>query len=463
MNERTKPRVLIVEPDTNIREHITSLLVGKGCNTEAAANGEEALEVLVDAEIDLVVTEMRLPDVDGVEFLKHAQHTQKDLPVIMMTAFGSVEDAVNAMREGAADFLSKPFSDDQVLLAVDRSLEKHRLVLENLDLREALDDRVRLDNFIATDPALHSILKSVKSVAGTRTTVLLTGESGTGKTLLARAIHQLSTRSDGPFVEVNCGALPESLLESELFGHVHGAFTGAVKDRAGKFEAADGGTIFLDEIGTSSPGFQVKLLRVLQDRVIERVGATETIAVDVRVILATNVDLEAAVKEGTFREDLYYRIQVLILDMPPLRERLGDIPFLAEHFLARFLKRTDSRKQIRGFSGEAMDALVSSPWPGNIRQLENVVERAVVLTEHHLIQLEDLPPGLIERPQTSHDELILAPNSHLLPLKEGLLAPERLLIERALAHHDGNRTLTARALGINRSTLFNKMRKFDLL
>ncbi|MHC4813940.1 MAG: sigma-54-dependent transcriptional regulator [Planctomycetota bacterium] len=463
MNERTKPRVLIVEPDAAIREHLTTLLSRRDCNIETAANGAEGLEVLVDAEIDVMITELRLPDIDGMELLQHAQHTRKDLPVIMVTAFGSVEDAVNAMREGAADFLSQPVTEDQVLLAVDRSLEKHRLVLENLDLKEALDDRVRLDNFIATDPALHSILKAVKSVAGTRTTVLLTGESGTGKTLLARAIHQLSTRREGPFVEVNCGALPENLLESELFGHVHGAFTGAVKDRAGKFEAADSGTIFLDEIGTSSPGFQVKLLRVLQDRVIERVGDTKTIPVDVRVILASNLDLELAVREGTFREDLYYRIQVLTLEMPPLRARLGDIPYLAEHFLERFLKQTDNPKRIRGFSGEAMDVLVRAPWPGNIRQLENVVERAVVLTEHELIQPEDLPPGLIERPQSSHDELILAPQSHLLPLKEGLLAPEKLLIERALAHHGGNRTLTARTLGINRSTLFNKMRKFDLL
>jgi two-component system response regulator AtoC len=463
MTESSNPRVLIVDPDASIRQTVENLLVGTGCSIETATRGEEALAILVDTEIDLVVTELRLPDVDGVEVLKRAQHTQKDLPVIMMTAFGSVEDAVSAMREGAADFLSKPFSDDQLLLAVDRSLEKHRLVLENLDLRQALDDRVRIDNFIATDPALHATLKSARAVASSRTTVLLTGESGTGKTLLARAIHKLSPRNVGPFVEVNCGALPESLLESELFGHVHGAFTGAVKDRAGKFEAADGGTIFLDEIGTSSKAFQVKLLRVLQDRVIERVGSSATLPVDVRVILATNIDLEAAVAEGTFREDLYYRIQVVTLEMPPLRQRSGDIPYLAEHFLARFLEQTESPKRIRGFSGEAMDALVRAPWPGNIRQLENVVERAVVLTEHELIQLEDLPPGLIDQPRSRDDDLTLAPNSHLLPLKEGLLAPEKLLIQRALAHHGGNRTLTAKALGINRSTLFNKMRKFDLL
>ena len=463
MQERRTSRILIVDPDSGMRDHLQRLLSQQGWEIEVAPNGQQAQELLAATDFDLVITELRLPDLEGLAFLAHAQRTQEDLPVIMMTAFGSVEDAVSAMREGAADFLSKPFTEDQVRLAADRSLEKHRLVLENLDLKNALDDRVRLDNFIATDAAMHTILKAVKSVANTRSTAVLTGESGTGKTLLARAIHRLSSRRGGPFVEVNCGALPESLLESELFGHVRGAFTGAVKDRAGKFEAADGGTIFLDEIGTSSPGFQVKLLRVLQDRVIERVGDTKTIPVDVRVILATNIDLLAAVEAGTFREDLYYRIQVVTLEMPPLRERGADIPYLAEHFLQRFLKDSDDPKRIRGFSGEAMDILVRAPWPGNIRQLENVVERAVVLTEHELIEPEDLPPGLIERPKSSHDELLLlAPDSHLLPLKEGLLGPEKLLIERALAHHDGNRTLTARSLGINRSTLFNKMRRLGV-
>ena len=283
-------------------------------------------------------------------------------------------------------------------------------------------------------------------------------ESGTGKTLLARSIHNLSTRRSGPFIEVNCGALPESLLESELFGHVKGAFTGAVKDRPGKFEAASGGTIFLDEIGTSSLSFQVKLLRVLQDRVVERLGHTGAITVDVRVILAANLDLEKAVRDGNFREDLYYRINVVTIGMPPLRERRADIPSLAAHFLRRFAGEIG--KPVTAFHADVMATFRRATWPGNVRQLENVVERAVVLTEATEIRMEDLPPGLAD--DDGNLGSLLPGNAHLLPLRKALEIPEKILLERALSHHGGNRQATAQALGINRSTLFNKMRKFGL-
>jgi DNA-binding NtrC family response regulator len=361
------------------------------------------------------------------------------------------------MRGGAADFLGKPFAEEQVLLAVDRSLEKSALQRENHALRDALDDRLRIDNLIGTDPRMQAIFKTVKAVADTRTTVLLTGESGTGKTVLARAMHSLSPRRHGPFVEVNCGALPESLLESELFGHVKGAFTGALRDKPGKFEAAARGTIFLDEIGTTSMAFQVKLLRVLQDRVLERVGDNQTVAVDVRIVLATNLDLEQAVQAGRFREDLYYRINVVTIEMPRLRERPADIPWLAGHFLQRFT--AEHGRSLRAFSAAAMQALVQAPWPGNVRQLENVVERAVVLAAGPEIGLDDLPRALLREPAP---DAPAAADAGPRPRKEALAAPERRFIVAALQHCGGNRERAARLLGINRSTLFHKMRKYGI-
>lgn len=466
MHQIDTPRILITDPDPNCRESYARILAQRSPDITTVAAGEEALELISTGAVDLVVSDLELSDMAGMEFLQKAHTLQDDLSVIMMAAFGSVEDAVEAMRLGASDFLSKPFSEEQLLIAVDNATRTHRLLVENHDLKEALDDRLRLDNFVATDSGMLRILKSLKAVAPTRTTVLITGESGTGKTLLARAIHRNSPRADGPFVEVNCGALPESLLESELFGHVRGAFTGAVKDRPGKFESASGGTIFLDEIGTSSPGFQVKLLRVLQDRVIERLGDTRTIDVDVRIILATNLDLEQAVADGTFRADLFYRIQVVALEMPPLRARRGDIANLAEVFLRRYAAELD--KPIDGFTTAAMQVLLDAPWPGNVRQLENVIERAVVLTEHRHVQSEDLPgtlvPAKLDRVnQVPHSDLPMRPDAHLVALKDGLEGPEKTLIELALEHFSGNRKLTAASLDINRSTLFNKMRKYDLL
>jgi DNA-binding NtrC family response regulator len=314
-------RILVADPDPRAQRELQALLQTRGFEADAAKDLPSALGPLSEDDIDLVLCELGLPGGGGMKLLQEIQQTRPEVAVVLMSAFGSVQDAVLAMRQGAADFLGKPYSSDQILVAIDRALAKAALQRENQQLKSALDDRLRLDNVVGSDPRMQAIFKTVRAVADTRTTVLITGESGTGKTLLARALHQLSSRRAGPFVEVNCGALPESLLESELFGHVKGAFTGAVKDKVGKFEAAAGGTIFLDEIGTSSPAFQVKLLRVLQDRVLERVGDTRTIPVDVRIVLATNKDLEQAVARGEFREDLYYRIHVVTLEMPPLRAR----------------------------------------------------------------------------------------------------------------------------------------------
>ncbi|MFN9758521.1 MAG: sigma-54-dependent transcriptional regulator [Planctomycetota bacterium] len=459
-------RILVADPDPRAQRELQALLQTRGFEADAAQDLPSALGPLSEDDVDLVLCELSLPGGGGMKLLQEIQQKRPEVAVVLMSAFGSVQDAVQAMRQGAADFLGKPYSPDQILVAIDRALEKAALQRENQQLKSALDDRLRLDNVVGSDPRMQAIFKTVRAVADTRTTVLITGESGTGKTLLARALHQLSSRRAGPFVEVNCGALPESLLESELFGHVKGAFTGAVKDKVGKFEAAAGGTIFLDEIGTSSPAFQVKLLRVLQDRVLERVGDTRTIPVDVRIVLATNKDLEQAVARGEFREDLYYRIHVVALEMPPLRARASDIAPLAEHFLRRYAE-LHGRTGLR-FTAAALSALTEAPWPGNVRQLENVVERAVVLGQGDRIDLADLPP--LARPPAAGATVTAtatastparaeAASGAVLPWKDAIAVAERDILVQALANCGGNRERAAKALGIDRSTLFHKLRK----
>ena len=453
-------KILLADPDPRSWHDLRELLQKRGYELDAVTDVPQALVPVQDGDIDLVLCDLGLPGGGGMKLLQEVQQLHPETAVVLLSAFGSVQDAVTAMRHGAADFLGKPFAPEQVLVAVDRALEKTALQKENLALKSALDDRLRLDNVVGTDPRMQAIFKTVKAVADTRTTVLITGESGTGKTLLARALHALSTRKHGPFIEVNCGALPESLLESELFGHVKGSFTGAMRDKVGKFEAAAGGTIFLDEIGTSSPAFQIKLLRVLQDKVVERVGDTKTVPVDVRVVLATNKDLEKAVAAGEFREDLYYRIQVVSVEMPPLRARKSDIGALAEHFLRRFAQ--EHGRPALHFSDRALAALVAAPWPGNVRQLENVVERAVVLGSGDLLDVADLPTLTTGRVEALTPVALPAPDGPPRPLKEALAGPEKLLIERALQHCSGNREQAAKVLGINRSTLFHKLRKFGI-
>ncbi len=455
-------KILIADPDPQSQAALRHQLEHRGHEILVAASAEGARDLLQQTDVDMLLCDADIPGQSGLDLMASARQLRPELGVILTTAFGSVEDAVRAMREGAADFLRKPFSGEQAQVAVDRALERSLLVRENRNLREALDDRVKVDNLIGNDRRMQAIFKTVRAVADTRTTVLVTGESGTGKTVVARALHAMSSRRNGPFVEVNCGAMPETLLESELFGHVRGSFTGAHRDKPGKFEAAHGGTIFLDEIGTSSPAFQVRLLRVLQDRIVERVGDNKTIETDVRIVLATNLDLEAAVKDGRFREDLYYRINVVAIEMPPLRQRPDDIPPLAIHFLRRFAH--DHGKPVERFSPRALQILQQARWPGNVRQLENVVERAVVFAQGAVVEPADLPPNLVPTAGTATAGVdpVALPGGDPLPLRDSLGLAEKQLLEQALVHCSGNRERAARVLDINRSTLFAKLRRYGI-
>jgi DNA-binding NtrC family response regulator len=448
-------RVLLADDDPLVRKSLAVLLQRHSLEVETAEDGLAALKRVRAGRFEVAIVDLNMPRMSGLELIREARAVDPDLEVIVVTGFGTIENAVQAIREGASDYVTKPLIDEELMVRVQRAIEQHRLRDENRTMREELDRRSAFDEIIAFDERMQKLFKVIDSVAPTRTTVLITGESGTGKTMIARAIHRASGRKNAPFVEVNCGALPDTLLESELFGHVRGAFTGAVKDRVGKFEQAGGGTIFLDEIGTATPALQVKLLRVLQDRQVERVGDSRTLQVDVRVILATNMDLRAMVRDGRFREDLFYRINVVSLDLAPLRERLHDIAPLARHFLERFAR--ENQKDVTDFSPDAMAALLGYPWPGNVRELENAIERAVVLSRKQIIEAEDLPKRSPEAGPFPGDEDVI------LPLKIAIQGPEKRIIEKALARNAGNRQNTAAMLGVNRTTLFNKMKKYGLL
>jgi DNA-binding NtrC family response regulator len=449
--------LLIVDDDQSIREAIADFLSGLGHTVETAASAHEACAKISCRRFDVVLCDVNLGEQDGFVVLQFARAEAPDAAVILMTGFGTIENAVDAIRDGAFDYLSKPLVDEELSLCIQRALGQHRIIEENKQLRAQLDQRFGLGNIIGRDYKMVKMFDLIESVADTRTTVLILGESGTGKTLTARAIHQLSARRDKPFVEVACGALPDTLLESELFGHVAGSFTGAVHDKVGKFLQADGGTIFLDEIGTASPSLQVKLLRVLQDREFEPVGGSKTHKVDIRLILATNADLEEKVRKGEFRQDLYYRVNVITLTQPPLRERIGDIPILLQHYLEDYRKQHG--KQVTGFGESAMQMLQRYNWPGNVRELVNVVERAVVLCKRPLIGIEDLPEAL--RRGAVIPEVLQA-RAGQANLKAAMASPERQIILDALESNGWNRQNTAEMLGINRTTLYKKMKKLGI-
>ncbi len=449
--------LLLVDDDKGILESMADYLRSLGHRTETARSCQEALERMGEYPFDVVLCDVNLPDADGFQLLETATQRHPDTSVILFTGFGSIDAAVLAIRQGAFDYLTKPIIDEELELSINRALGQRELVHENRALKAQLDQRFGLGNIVGRDYKMLKMYDLIESVADTRTTVLILGESGTGKTMTARAIHQLSSRRNKPFVEVACGSLPDTLLESELFGHVAGAFTGANHDKVGKFLQADGGTLFLDEIGTASPSLQVKLLRVLQDREFEPVGGNKTHKVDVRLVLATNNNLEEMVAKGQFRQDLYYRINVITLTQPPLRERMGDIALLLQHYLQEFCKQTG--KKVTGFSEQAVQMLQQYDWPGNVRELINVVERAVVLCKKTIITPDDLPE------QVKHGRQVIEPAAMrpgMTPLKSALADPERQITIDALQANGWNRQNTATMLGINRTTLYKKMKRLGI-
>jgi DNA-binding NtrC family response regulator len=450
--------LLVVDDDRPLLEAMADYLRSLGHRTETASTVRDAMARMKEYPFDAVICDVNLPDQDGFALLEWGVQAVPDTAIILLTGFGTIESAVEAIRLGAFDYLTKPLVEDELNFSIQRALGQRQIVAENKQLKAQLNQRFGLGNIIGHDYRMLKMFDLIESVADTRTTVLVLGESGTGKTMTARAIHQLSNRREKPFIEVACGALPDSLLESELFGHVAGAFTSANSDRVGKFLQAQGGTIFLDEIGTASPSLQVKLLRVLQDREFEPVGGNKTHKIDVRMILATNADLEEEVRKGRFRQDLFYRINVVTITQPSLRERLGDIPLLAEHYLKEFLEQTG--KKINGFSEEAIHVMQRYRWPGNVRELVNVVERAVVLTKNTVIQVQDLPDAL--RTDEFHPDFAGRLGSGASSLKAALASPEKQLILDALEAHGWNRQETADFLGINRTTLYKKMKKYGV-
>jgi two-component system response regulator PilR (NtrC family) len=385
-------RILVVDDEPSMREMLRIVLRRDGYDVVVAGTGREAIEALKRQPVDLLLSDIRMPDVSGVEVLRAAKDLDAEIIGFMMTAFASTSTAVEAMRLGAVDYLTKPFSMDELRLKIRRHLEAHQLKRENVLLKRALNTRHQFSNIIGRSSAMLEVFRLIETIAKTTSTVLITGESGTGKDLVARAVHCNSLRHERPFVALNCGALPETLLESELFGHMRGAFTGAERNKKGLMEAAEGGTIFLDEIGETSPAMQVKLLRVLQDKKFRRVGGTDEVQADVRIVAATNQDLPKLVAEGRFREDLYYRINVIPVHLPPLRERREDIPLLADHFLSKYSAQMN--KGVHGISGEAQALLLDYAWPGNVRELENVIERGVALEQSAMLLPDTLPAHL---------------------------------------------------------------------
>jgi DNA-binding NtrC family response regulator len=460
----SKGTLLIVDDDPLVADSLAVFLRSRGYDATVETDSNRALRSVKEGlRVDLLLTDVNMPGLDGFGLLREARKVDPNLVIVLLTGYGTIEAAVKAMREGAEDYVTKPVIDEEMLLTVERALKQRRLTQENEQLKRQLNRSLNLENMVGADHRMRKIYETMATVAATRATVLISGESGTGKSLIARAIHHASPRRDKPFVEVNCGALPEGLLESELFGHRKGAFTGADSDRLGKFLRADGGTIFLDEIATASPSFQVKLLRILQERRFERVGDDESVQVDVRVILATNIDLKDAVERGVFREDLFHRINVVNIHIPPLRERRGDIPLLADHFLRRYVR--ENAKDVQGIADEALSRLEGYEWPGNVRELENSIERAVVLTRGTELTAEDFPPEISgHQPGGGTHTFDFRPDGRtIVPLKKALEGPEKEIIAATLASVNWNRQKAAKLLDINRTTLFNKMRKYGLL
>jgi len=450
--------ILILDDEQNYLLVLDAILSDAGYKVTPLSDPEMGLAFLEESEVDVVVTDMKMPKLTGKDVLDHVKKHYPYIPVLIMTAFGSIEAAVEAMRTGAFDYITKPFSNEELLLSLSKAMQYARAQQENRQLRRQIQERFGPDNIVGRDKSMRHVLDMVHRAAPSRSTVLVTGESGTGKELIAKAIHNESPRKDGPFVSVNCMALNPGVLESELFGHEKGSFTGAVSRRRGRFELADKGTLFLDEIGELSQDMQVKLLRVLQERRFERVGGTEVVEVDIRIVAATNRDLTKAVADGSFREDLFYRLNVVSIHLPPLRERREDIPFLAAHFLDKFAK--ENTREFKGFSPSAMDYLSAYEWPGNVRQLENVIERCVVLSSSDTIGADDLPPEIKDEESQFKSAVDLLPTK--LDLSETLEKIEAAVIRRALVKADFIQVKAAELLNISKSLLQYKLKKYAI-
>ncbi len=455
---KSKPRgrILIVDDEANAREALDELLRDEGYRTATAADGREALDAIPGFRPEVILTDLKMPRVDGLELLERGRELAPHAAFVVMTAFGSIDTAVAAIRRGAENYLTKPLDFDALLALVERAMEKAQLSAEAAQLRERLEERYAIGEIIGDHPSMQRLLKTMAQVANSRATVLIHGETGTGKELIAAALHQHSKRKHGPFVRLNCAALAESLLESELFGHERGSFTGATGRREGRFEQADGGTLFLDEVSEIPLSTQVKLLRFLQEREFERVGSNETVHVDVRVVAATNRDLAQLVEDGDFREDLFYRLNVISLEVPPLRRRATDVPLLAMHFLRRFAR--ENEREITGFTPDAMRALIAHAWPGNVRELENAVERAVVLCPGTEIDADLLPQTTeAPRPQGRPGDALdlMFPGTTLADL-------ERVAIEKTLAAVGGSTAKAAELLGVSRRKIQYRLKEWSI-
>ncbi|MBQ0039689.1 MAG: sigma-54-dependent Fis family transcriptional regulator [Treponema sp.] len=443
--------LLIIDDEKNIRDGLAANFELEDYNVKTAASGEEGIELISKGDIDLVITDLRMPGISGEEVLKHVATVTPGIPVIILTGHGSIDAAVDAMRHGAYDFLTKPLNLDQLGLIVKRALESREMKLEHQELKKSVESNNAFKGMIGKSPAMQKIQETIRKAADSRASVLITGESGVGKEVVARAVHELSSRHDKAMIDVHCAALSETLLESELFGHEKGAFTGADHMQKGRFERAHGSTIFLDEIGEINQSVQIKILRVLAERSFERVGGEQTINVDVRVVAATNKNLEEEIKAGRFREDLYYRLNVIHIHVPPLRERKSDLPLLAANFLGQF--NEENGKKIKGFDNKAKAAINRYDWPGNIRELRNCVESAVVMCSGDEITLDDLPANVA----SSTNE-----NSISIPFGTTMEEAEKIIIEQNLAANKNNKTKTAEILGIGRKTLQRKLAEWGI-
>lgn len=450
-----KRRVLVVDDEESFRHMLSVILEKEGYEAETAKDGHEALEKLESGLFDEVLCDIRMPRMDGIQFLKEAKKIHADSTIIMMSAYGTLDTAIEAMKLGAYDYVSKPFKPDEIILTLKKAEERERLRRENIYLRKEVKKEYNFNNIISKNEKMAAIFDTIVKVARYKSTILITGESGTGKELVAKAIHFNSDRSASPFVAVNCGAIPENLLESELFGHMKGSFTDAVRTKKGLFEEADGGTLLLDEIGELPLSLQVKLLRVLQDGEIRRIGDSRSIKIDLRIVAATVKDLDKAVKEGHFRDDLFYRLNVLPVRIPPLRERKEDIPLLVDHFIAKI--NDNLGKTVRGVTPDALKILLRYSWPGNVRELENVVERGLVLTETDAIDVENLPPEVHRSSESSAfsqlEEYSIKKTTRIL---------ETELIRKALRKTHGNHTHASKILEISHRTLLYKIKEYGI-